>query len=63
MCEHKKVTNYGKGRVTVDVHGYDTVRCYQINVDEMWVYRYRAQRGLPPPGLEQLEEVTIAIQV
>ena len=56
MCELKKVTNYGKGRVTVDVHGYDTVRCYQINVDEMWVYRYRAQRGLPPPGVEQLEE-------
>jgi hypothetical protein len=62
LFEHKTVEVFKGGNGSVTVHGYGLpsqgghVGTLNVNVDEVWVYRYRAQRGQPPPGLEDVEE-------
>eukprot|EP01043_Picozoa_sp_COSAG02_P020776 COSAG02_NODE_1033_length_15063_cov_14.987503_4_plen_2516_part_00 len=61
LFEHKTVEVFKGGNGSVTVHGYGLatqgghVATLNVNVDEVWVYRYRAQNGQSPPGLEDVE--------
>ena len=60
MMDHqlvgKQMEDLGKGNVQLYVLGYGVVKTVNINNDEVWVYRYRNQKGLPPPGTEGPED-------
>ncbi len=61
LFEHKTVEVFKGGNGSVTVHGYGLasqgghVATLNVNVDEVWVYRYRAQSGRSPPGLEDVK--------
>ena len=61
LCDHLRVDEMGKGldyaphlmgHVTVDVEGYGLCFGYNVQKDDVWLYRYRDQRAKPAPGHE-----------
>eukprot|EP01052_Picozoa_sp_SAG31_P004671 SAG31_NODE_196_length_20699_cov_103.813835_8_plen_2355_part_00 len=55
LMENKEVELLGNGNGQVEVYGFGVVKTLNVDPTEIWVYRFRNQHGLPPPGIEEAE--------